>query len=147
MAVLSSLISDARYTVRLVGLVRLIKSALVLKINSKTSQDKFLSQLSFLQIGTLIMHQGLQNIFYLVAKGLIPKPSIGNLNQVNRLRLWSSRCLLCSFLTNLVKLVHEAWINKDEKIRPSNSIDEDGLKTIGSKDAKSRVSERRKFTS
>lgn len=90
------------------------------------------------------MYKGLENIFYLVTQEVIPKPSIGNFDQVDKIRLWSSRYLISYFLINLVKLVRAAWITKSEGLRPSESIEEDGMKSIGSKDAESRVSEWRK---
>lgn len=110
MLALSTLISEARYTLRLFGIVRIL--GLGLSPNT-VSRDPWIRTLTRLQILMLLMYQATENVVYLCAKGIIPKTRIERHTRLGKWSLWSARFLLGYFLLQIIKLWRDYFLWKD----------------------------------
>lgn len=86
---LSSLCSEARYTLRLFGLISLWTwGSSTLKSPPK---DRIARPITYLQILSNVVYQILENGGYLASKGVIPKRLIDKLGGINAWYIWSIR--------------------------------------------------------
>ena len=111
MLALSSMISDARYTLRLLGIIRLLKMGLNPAENP--ASDPIAQVLSYLQVMALLMYQVLENMFYLTTKGVIPRSLLERLGRIEKWPLWSARFLLSYFLLQFLKLWRGCRMDKE----------------------------------
>lgn len=102
MLILSSLVSDARYTLRLLGVIRLLN--LDLSIDKGSSSNLGTRMLSCLQICMLLMYQASENVFYLARKGIISQSFLERYSRIRKWSLWSARFLLGYFSLQFIKL-------------------------------------------
>ena len=107
MLALSTLISEARYTLRLLGLIRILGLGLS---SCTVSRDLWIRALTRFQILMLFMYQATENAVYLCAKGIISKPLIGRYTRLGRWSLWSARFLLAYFLLQVIKLWRDCFL-------------------------------------
>lgn len=111
MLALSSMISDARYTLRVLGIIRLLKMGL--STAESPGSDPIVKVLACLQVVALLMYQVLENMFYLTTKGVIPRSLLEKLGRIEKWPLWSARFLLSYFLLQFLKLWRECRIDKE----------------------------------
>ena len=111
MLALSSMISDARYTLRLLGIIRLLKMGLGTAENP--ASDPIAQVLSYLQVVTLLLYQALENVFYLTTKGVISRSHLERLGRIEKWPLWSARFLLSYFLLQFLKLWRGCRMDKE----------------------------------
>ncbi|CAG8044545.1 unnamed protein product [Penicillium salamii] len=99
---ISALVSDARYTLRLFGLARLVN--LGLKVIQNPPRDLWIHVLASLQIFMLVLYQTLENVSYLAGKGVISKVFLQRFADIKKWYLWSARFLLGNMIVELLKV-------------------------------------------
>jgi hypothetical protein len=116
---LSSLISEARFTLRLLGLISLWSwgSATV----KSPPADYVLRTVAFLQIFANMVYQILENIAYLASKGIAGKRLVSRCGGVKKWYLWSTRAWLGYVILDFAKLGREYSLRKEQS-REQKSI-------------------------
>lgn len=102
---LSSLLSEARYTLRLLGILTIWKEGADFIANP--SNSRITNILDASQLASIAAYQLLENIAYLGSKDIFPQKWIKRLGGIENLYLWSIRGLLAHFVIQLVKLGRE----------------------------------------
>ncbi|KAN0067382.1 hypothetical protein V8E54_014472 [Elaphomyces granulatus] len=111
---LSSLLSETRFTLRLLGLVS------AWKWGSDTvrspPKDRVLRAIAFLQVLTYVLYQSLENLAYLASKGIAGKRLVDRWGGgVDVWYLWSTRAWLSHVVLDFIKLGRENSVKKKMK--------------------------------
>lgn len=104
---LSSLVSETRFTLRLLGLVSAWKwgSDAV----RSPPKDRVLRAIAFLQVLTYVLYQSLENLAYLASKGIAGKRLVDRWGGgVDAWYLWSTRAWLGHVVLDFIKLGRES---------------------------------------
>ena len=127
---ISSLASEARYTCRLFGLIRLLNLALGI---NQVPRDRWIRTLEFLQVFTLVLYQALENVSYMAIKGVIPKHLIEKYGCIGKWHLWSARFLLGHTVLQFLKLKRDYVLSRRVRgscldLREMNNLSENPRK-------------------
>lgn len=109
---LSELVSDARYTTRLLGLVALWAEGSNIALSPRNDSMSYI--LAVLQVTSGITYQILENIAYLGSKEKIPHRWLEKWGKIGLWYLWGVRALLVHVLIYLMKLYRERKLKEDK---------------------------------
>ncbi|KAJ5105757.1 Peroxisomal biogenesis factor 11 [Penicillium alfredii] len=117
---LSSLLSDTRYTLRLFGLVSLWTQTS--EIIQTPPEDAAIHALEVIQLLASIVYQLLENVAYLASKNILPRRIIEKWSDIDRWYMWSARGLLIHMLLQLGKLWREKTLRRRREETSTSSI-------------------------
>lgn len=107
---LSRLMSETRYTLRLLGLFQIwTRAARILRY---PSTDRTLYALDLLQVILDVVYQALENVGYLASKGVMLKCFVDQWGGINKWYLWSRRFFFGHILLQFVSLWREDAVRK-----------------------------------
>lgn len=117
---LSSLLSDTRYTLRLFGLVSLWTQTS--EIIQTPPEDASIHALEVIQLLASTVYQLLENVAYLASKNILPRRIIEKWSDIDRWYMWSARGLLIHMLLQLGKLWRAKTLRRRREETSTSSI-------------------------
>ncbi|OJJ07535.1 hypothetical protein ASPVEDRAFT_178229 [Aspergillus versicolor CBS 583.65] len=105
---LSILFSNARYTLRLLGLFNIWTE--VPGLFQSPVRDRLIRCIDVAQIFTITIYQLLENIGNLASNRVLSSRVIGSKVKMERVYIWSARALFLHFALEIMKLIREAQI-------------------------------------
>ncbi|KAK2753221.1 hypothetical protein FQN54_007912 [Arachnomyces sp. PD_36] len=122
---LSSLISETRTSLRLLGLIPLCTWGSH-TLSGQQSRDPLLHRLELLQVFLNIIYQALENVAFLAEKGVVSKSLLERRGGVGRWYIWSTRAWLGHVLLEFVRLAREHALRKRRQAEAGSSTRSQG---------------------
>lgn len=103
---LSVLFSNARYTLRLLGLFNIWTE--VPRLFQSPAKDLLVRGIDIAQIFTITAYQLLENIGHLASNRVLSQKLVGPKTKIETFHIWGARALCLHFVLELMKLMREA---------------------------------------
>lgn len=105
---LSSLLSNTRCTLRLLGLLSIWTQVPEISISPK--RDRLLRSVELVQLFTITTYQLLENIGHLASNRVLPQKGIAKKTNITRFYIWGARALFLHLVLEILKLSRESWL-------------------------------------
>lgn len=115
---LSSLISETRYTLRLLDLISLWRWGSV--VAKSPPQDPVLHFIALVQVTSCVLYQATENVAYLASKGIAGNSLVARTGGIKKWFLFSVRAWLCHILFEFVRLYREITLIKQKAMVASS---------------------------
>ncbi|KAJ5279722.1 hypothetical protein N7478_005094 [Penicillium angulare] len=106
---LSSLFSDARFTLRSLGIFSIWAN--IPEIFRPPVKDRVILSIDIMQVFTITAYHFLENIGHLASNRVLSQRIVGPKKNIPKFYIWSARALCLHFVLELVKLTKEACYN------------------------------------